>query len=68
MKAQGDFNSPLLSVRFHLRENDLSGWDGWTRTNEMPESKSGALPAWLHPNIIEVSLFKLTSFYLLWGG
>ena len=25
------------------------GWDGRTRTYEMPESKSGALPTWLHP-------------------
>ena len=22
----------------------FSGWDGWARTSEMPESKSGALP------------------------
>ncbi len=27
------------------------GWDGRTRTYEMPESKSGALPTWLHPKM-----------------
>ena len=28
------------------------GWAGWTRTNEMQESKSCALPTWLQPNIL----------------
>ena len=27
------------------------GWDGRTRTYEMPQSKCGALPTWLHPKI-----------------
>ena len=26
-------------------------WDRRTRTSEMPESESGALPTWLYPNI-----------------
>ena len=30
----------------------LNGWAGWTRTNEMQESKSCALPTWLQPNIL----------------
>ena len=30
----------------------IVGWGGRTRTYEMPESKSGALPTWLHPNIL----------------
>ncbi len=32
-----------------------NGWGSWTRTNGMPESKSGALPTWLYPNIKVVS-------------
>ena len=28
-------------------------WAGRTRTYEMPESKSGALPTWLQPNTIK---------------
>ena len=31
---------------------DHDGWGDRTRTCGMPESKSGALPTWLHPNIL----------------
>ena len=31
---------------------DVNGWGDRTRTCEMPESKSGALPTWRHPNML----------------
>ena len=34
----------------------FNGWDGRTRTCEMLESKSSALPPWLHPNVNLVHL------------
>ena len=33
------------------------GWDSWTRTSEMQESKSCALPTWLYPNIFLVIFY-----------
>ena len=33
------------------------GWDGWVRTIEMPESKSGALPLGYIPIFVFASVF-----------
>ena len=50
---------------------DHIGWDGRTRTYEMPESKSGALPTWLQPNTIKkvgwvTGLEPVTSRTTIW--
>ena len=36
---------------------ELYGWDGWARTSEMPESKSGALPL----GYIPITLYHFTT-------
>ena len=36
----------------------FSGWDSWTRTSGMTESKSVALPTWLYPKMQGVSFPK----------
>ena len=42
--------SSECSLSIKCCKNTPTGWDAWTRTKEMQESKSCALPTWRHPN------------------
>ena len=54
VEKTGEISRNLPFSRFSSLGSKLTchhGWDSWTRTSEMQESKSCALPTWLYPNI-----------------
>ena len=56
----GEISRNLPFSRFSSSGSKLTchhGWDSWTRTSEMQESKSCALPTWLYPNMFMLRYF-----------
>ena len=54
VEKSGEISRNLRFSRFFVpasKSDTHHGWDSWTRTSEMQESKSCALPTWLYPNI-----------------
>ncbi len=54
VEKNGEISRNLRFSRFSSLGSKLTchhGWDSWTRTSEMQESKSCALPTWRYPNI-----------------
>ena len=55
------------------QDKEEIGWDGRTRTCEMPEPESGALPTWRHPNVPNNREYSrkrrnYTVKVYIWGG
>ena len=60
VEKTGEISRNLPFSRFSSSGSKLTchhGWDSWTRTSEMQESKSCALPTWLYPNIFLVIFY-----------
>ena len=54
VEKSGEISRNLRFSRFFVpasKSDTHHGWDSWTRTSEMQESKSCALPTWLYPNM-----------------
>ena len=54
VEKSGEISRNLRFSRFFVpasKSDTHHGWDSWTRTSEMQESKSCALPTWRYPNI-----------------
>ena len=59
-KKSGEISRNLRFSRFFVpasKSDTHHGWDSWTRTSEMQESKSCALPTWLYPNMFMLRYF-----------
>ena len=60
VEKTGEISRNLPFSRFFSFGSKLTchhGWDSWTRTSEMQESKSCALPTWLYPNMFMLRYF-----------
>ncbi len=65
VEKSGEISRNLRFSRFFLpasKSDTHHGWDSWTRTSEMQESKSCALPTWRYP-IILLTIIILTQFF-----
>ena len=59
-QGAGEISRNLPFSRFFVpasKSDTHHGWDSWTRTSEMQESKSCALPTWLYPNMFMLRYF-----------
>ena len=57
-----ELRTTWLKVKCSANWANGPGWDSRTRTYEMPESKSGALPTWRYPNMGWIVGFEPTTF------
>ena len=60
VEKSGEISRNLRFSRFFVPASKSCthhGWDSWTRTSEMQESKSCALPTWLYPNMFMLRYF-----------
>ena len=60
VEKSGEISRNLRLSRFFVpasKSDTHHGWDSWTRTSEMQESKSCALPTWLYPNMFMLRYF-----------
>ena len=60
VEKSGEISRNLRFSRFFVpasKSDTHHGWDSWTRTSEMQESKSCALPTWLYPNMFMLRYF-----------